>query len=293
MHRRAAGCQPCADGRTVDLQLVAGTTLLHRPLIASRSCPLTDILRRFRGLAIALVVLAMSAGVVLAAAPLTQPSASHGPNAEDPSAGDEDGDEQDRRRPRARRRRARRPSPRRHETPDAADKQDAGTGDGERTERSSSAAAHMPTPAGFPNHGAFVSCVAHLKDATLATIDWTFVTPEACAAGEGEQGRGPCLGQAREGRGEGGARGGEGRSQGCQGRSQGGEAGREGTTTRWRRRGVGAGRSGTGARASSGRCPRSARRRSRSPAAAWRSSGTWRGSPGRSGRSRRGRPGSG
>ncbi len=38
-----------------------------------------------------------------------------------------------------------------------------------------------PRP-GFANHGAFVSCVAHMKDATLATIDWTTVTPESCAA---------------------------------------------------------------------------------------------------------------
>ena len=46
----------------------------------------------------------------------------------------------------------------------------------------------MTTPAGFRNHGAFVSCVAHLKDATLATIDWTFVTPEACAAAKATRG---------------------------------------------------------------------------------------------------------
>jgi hypothetical protein len=32
---------------------------------------------------------------------------------------------------------------------------------------------------GFANHGAFVSCVAHL-DATLATIDWKTVTPASC-----------------------------------------------------------------------------------------------------------------
>ena len=47
----------------------------------------------------------------------------------------------------------------------------------------------MVTPAGFRNHGAFVSCVAHLKDATLATIDWTTVTPEACAAAKGNKGK--------------------------------------------------------------------------------------------------------
>jgi hypothetical protein len=51
-----------------------------------------------------------------------------------------------------------------------------------------SAAAQMVTPAGFANHGAFVACVAHMKTATLATIDWSTVTPAACAAtahGEG------------------------------------------------------------------------------------------------------------
>jgi len=45
-----------------------------------------------------------------------------------------------------------------------------------------STAAGMETPAGFANHGAFVSCVAHMKDMTLATIDWTKITPESCAA---------------------------------------------------------------------------------------------------------------
>lgn len=45
-----------------------------------------------------------------------------------------------------------------------------------------SAAAHMATPAGFANHGAFVSCVAHMHDVTLATIDWSSVTPSSCAA---------------------------------------------------------------------------------------------------------------
>ena len=30
----------------------------------------------------------------------------------------------------------------------------------------------LATPAGFKNHGAFVSCVAHM-DVTLVTIDWT------------------------------------------------------------------------------------------------------------------------
>ena len=191
---------------------------------------MTDLLRRFRGLGIALVVLAMSAGVVLAAAPLAQPSTSHGPNAEDPSAGDEDAsDAPASEAPESEAPDREAPESEAPETPDAADKQDAETDDGGAHGALVSAAARMTTPAGFRNHGAFVSCVAHLKDATLATIDWTFVTPEACAAAKASKGR--RRGQAREGRGEGGAHGGEGRSQGCQGRGQGGEAGREGTLT--------------------------------------------------------------
>ena len=48
-----------------------------------------------------------------------------------------------------------------------------------------STAAQMTTPDGFKNHGAFVSCVAHLN-ATLATIDWSTVTPASCGqASEG------------------------------------------------------------------------------------------------------------
>lgn len=47
-----------------------------------------------------------------------------------------------------------------------------------------STAAQMPTPSGFPNHGAFVSCVAHLGT-TLATIDWTTVTPASCGVTPG------------------------------------------------------------------------------------------------------------
>jgi hypothetical protein len=46
-----------------------------------------------------------------------------------------------------------------------------------------SAAAQMETPAGFANHGAFVSCVAHM-DGTLATVNLSTVTPQACADAE-------------------------------------------------------------------------------------------------------------
>ena len=58
---------------------------------AQRFTPLTDLIRRFRGLGIALVVLAMSAGVVFAAAPLASPPSDTRPNAETPTSGaDED-----------------------------------------------------------------------------------------------------------------------------------------------------------------------------------------------------------
>ncbi|MCJ7710665.1 MAG: hypothetical protein MUQ32_07505, partial [Chloroflexi bacterium] len=44
-----------------------------------------------------------------------------------------------------------------------------------------STAARMPTPVGFANHGAFVSCVAHL-DVSVIGFEWTTVTPEFCGA---------------------------------------------------------------------------------------------------------------
>ncbi len=71
------------------------------------------------------------------------------------------------------------------EAPDASEAPEAPDAGGASTDTHGalvSAAAQMPTPAGFRNHGAFVSCVAHMKDVTLATIDWSTVTPAACMA---------------------------------------------------------------------------------------------------------------
>ena len=52
---------------------------------------MSDLIRRFRGLGVAVVVLAMSAGVVFAAAPHGQPASDRVPNAETPTDGaDED-----------------------------------------------------------------------------------------------------------------------------------------------------------------------------------------------------------
>jgi hypothetical protein len=150
---------------------------------------LTDLIRRFRGVSIALVVLAMSAGVVFATAPLTLPTGAHGPNAGTPTEGaDEDSSE----------------APETEEPSEDVDQDEDASEPAETEETETedaadpdshgalvSAAAQMDTPEGFANHGAFVSCVAHMKDATLATVDWTTVTPEACAEAKPGKGHDP------------------------------------------------------------------------------------------------------
>jgi hypothetical protein len=154
---------------------------------------LTDLIRRFRGLAIAIVVLAMSATIAFATGPLALPAGGHTPNAEEPTNGaDEDESEVPE---------TEEPSedadqdeetevPETEEPSEDADA-DAETAEGDNHGALVSAAAQMETPEGFSNHGAFVSCVAHMKDATLATIDWTTVTPEACAAAKPGKGHDP------------------------------------------------------------------------------------------------------
>ena len=150
---------------------------------------MSDLIRRFRGLGVAVVVLAMSAGVVFAAAPHGQPASDRVPNAETPTS-DTDGDEDESEAPETEA-----PETEAPETEEPSEDADTETADAESTGDNHgalvSAAAQMPTPDGFRNHGAFVSCVAHMKDATLATIDWTTVTPEACAAAKPGKGNDP------------------------------------------------------------------------------------------------------
>jgi hypothetical protein len=152
---------------------------------------LTDLIRRFRGLAIAIVVLAMSAGIVFATGPLAQPSGGTTPSAEDPSTGtDEDASEAPETEEPSEAPATEAPATEAPETEEPSEDADtdkdadadADAAEGDTHGALVSAAAKMETPEGFRNHGAFVSCVAHMKDATLATIDWTTVTPEACAA---------------------------------------------------------------------------------------------------------------
>lgn len=144
--------------------------------------------RRLRGLGIALVVLAISAGAAFAAtAPTTRPNDHAADQAKTQAAGalpshpaeQAQGEDEDQ----AQQGEA-------DESPEATDP--AKTGDDPEEAESPDAspdpnthgalvstAAHMTTPAGFPNHGAFVSCVAKM-DAVLTGFDWTKVTPEAC-----------------------------------------------------------------------------------------------------------------
>ena len=142
---------------------------------------MNDLIRRFRGMGVALVVLAMSAGVVFAGAPHFAPVASNEPLVEAPSveAGESEA-------PESEAPESEEPSETASDEPsdDASDQAKADvveSASGDTHGALVSTAAHMPTPDGFPNHGAFVSCVAHMdKGVAVEGFDWTTVTPESC-----------------------------------------------------------------------------------------------------------------
>jgi cytoskeletal protein RodZ len=166
---------------------------------------MTDFFRRFRGLGIAAVVLALSATAAFAAAPRATPSTSGsvGPTTSESAEPSESPEPSESAEP--------------SDAPDASESDSPEPSDSAKTPDSPnaastadtgqqgdhgalvSAAANMATPAGFVNHGAFVSCVAHL-DATVATIDWTTVTPASC--GQAPQGA-AAAGQSPKGHGHG------------------------------------------------------------------------------------------
>jgi Sec-independent protein translocase protein TatA len=144
---------------------------------------------RFRGLFIAIVVLALSASAVFAAKAVPQlasfvsssvatthtgTEADENEDGDAPDADDnEDSDSQD----------ADKDEDAETDQDDATDK-DADTDEASDNHGSIvSQAAHMATPDGFRNHGAFVSCVARMKDlgADGQPVDWSAITPEACA----------------------------------------------------------------------------------------------------------------
>jgi regulator of protease activity HflC (stomatin/prohibitin superfamily) len=144
---------------------------------------MTDLIRRFRGLAIAFVVLALSAGAVFATAPRFSPTADTEQGVEqpdgDPAASDdadspdEDGDEDatddddvdvD-------------------ADADADEAADGATGDTHGALVSEAAKASLDPR--FDNRGEWVSCVAKLdKTVTAATVDWAQVTEDCATAAE-------------------------------------------------------------------------------------------------------------
>lgn len=174
------------------------------------------ILRRFRGLGVALAVLAISAGAVFAAAPSMTPASSHASdqaksqvNHAHPTDSAEPSESADP---------SESPDPSESAEPSdstapAGSPEAAGSPNPDTHGALVSTAAQMPTPSGFPNHGAFVSCVAHM-DVSATNFDWTTVTPAMCGITPASSA------QLQTGHGQGAARAAAGKAHG-QGRGQG------------------------------------------------------------------------
>lgn len=137
------------------------------------------LLSRFRGLGIALAVLAISAGAVFAAAPPMTPVSHDGitsqSQADDPSESPSESPEASE---------SESPSASPSESPAISPDASPAASPSESASPDNhgalvSTAAQMPTPSGFPNHGAWVSCVAHMN-VSVNTVDWTTVTPDFC-----------------------------------------------------------------------------------------------------------------
>ena len=152
---------------------------------------MNDLIRRSRGMGVALVVLAMSAGVVFAGAPHFAAVASNEPLVAAPSvqAGESEAPESEAPESEAPESEAPESEEPSETASEEASDDASGQAKADDVESASgnthgalvSTAAHMPTPDGFPNHGAFVSCVAHMdKGVAVDGFDWTTVTPEAC-----------------------------------------------------------------------------------------------------------------
>jgi hypothetical protein len=128
------------------------------------------VVRHSRGLGTAIVVLALSAGAVLASSTIV-PAGSVSPA--NPTATEEPTES-----PEA----TEAPEAPETKAPDGTAKPTAapdGTASPDTHGALVAAAAHRDVPAGFRNRGQFVSCVAH-SDLTLATIDWSKLTPAYC-----------------------------------------------------------------------------------------------------------------
>jgi hypothetical protein len=139
-----------------------------------------DFTRHFRGLGIAVAVLALSAGAVFAgqaalSAPTTSPVAAEETPDADETPGTEAPDTEE-------------PTEDADEDADEAVLEETDDPEAGNHGTLVSEAAQMETPAGFENHGAFVSCVARLNNGQWAGAEPAVpvvlanLTPEACDA---------------------------------------------------------------------------------------------------------------
>lgn len=138
---------------------------------------MTDLIRRSRGLGVALVVLALSAGAVFAAAPRFSPVSDTTEVVEQPDGGPAATDDSD--------------SLDEGEAAEAdeaeADSDEADAADAAADTHGAlvSEAAQATLDPRFDNRGEWVSCVAKLdKTVTTATVDWATVTEDCAAAAE-------------------------------------------------------------------------------------------------------------
>ena len=137
---------------------------------------MTELLRRFRGLGVALLVLALSAGAVFASAPRFSPAADSEQGVEQPgdpaATGDTDGPDEDGDEDEA--------------GDEAASEAEAADGTAADTHGALvSEAAQASLDPRFDNRGEWVSCVAKLdKTVTAATVDWAQVTEDCATAAE-------------------------------------------------------------------------------------------------------------
>ena len=146
---------------------------------------MTELIRRFRGLGVALVVLALSAGAVFAAAPRFSPASDTTEGVEQPdgspTASDDGNSQLDEG-----------AGAEGDETETDTDEADTGDADADDAEGGAdthgalvSEAAQATLDPRFDNRGEWVSCVAKLdKTVTTATVDWAQVTEDCAAAAE-------------------------------------------------------------------------------------------------------------
>ena len=207
--RTAASPRERGDHRTPNALPYQPVTLGTDHTLGGHQRLMSSILRQFRGLGIALAVLAISAGAAFAAAPSLQLTSNHGtthpavdaPGSVDPSESAE---------PSASAEATESPEPR-----DSAERSESAQAASSVSPKGSpspsdthgalvSTAAQMPTPSGFPNHGAFVSCVAHLGvSPTTVTPQSCGITPAASAQPNAGQGHGHGNGHGNNGHGHG------------------------------------------------------------------------------------------